>query len=35
MRSAFIDRRHRPLGRWPHQPDAIVASMTALADMLV
>jgi 2-haloacid dehalogenase len=34
MRTAFIDRRHRTFARWPHQPDAIVASMTALADML-
>jgi 2-haloacid dehalogenase len=35
MRTAFIDRRQRPFGRWPYQPDAIVASMTVLADMLV
>jgi 2-haloacid dehalogenase len=34
MRAAFIDRRRRPIGRWPHQPDMIVPSMTALADML-
>ena len=34
MRTAFIDRRRRPFGRWPHQPDAIVASITALADLL-
>ncbi len=34
MRTAFIDRRRRPFGRWPQQPDLIVASMTALADML-
>ncbi len=34
MRTAFIDRRQRPFGAWQHQPDVIVASMTALADML-
>jgi 2-haloacid dehalogenase len=34
MRSAFIDRRQRPFGRTPHQPDILVPSMTALADMI-
>lgn len=34
MRTAFIDRRSRPFGRGPHQPDVIVPSMTALADLL-
>lgn len=34
MRTAFIDRRRRPFARWPHQPDLIVPSMTALADAL-
>jgi 2-haloacid dehalogenase len=34
MRAAFIDRRGRPFGRWPHQPDLIVPSLTALADVL-
>jgi 2-haloacid dehalogenase len=34
MRTAFIDRRHRPFGATPHQPDLLVPSMTALADML-
>jgi len=34
MRTAFIDRRRRPFGQWPQQPDAIVASMTALADLI-
>ena len=34
MRTAFIDRRHRPFGATPHQPDLIVASMTELADVL-
>jgi len=35
MRTAFIDRRRRPFGMTPHQPDIIVPSMTALADALV
>jgi 2-haloacid dehalogenase len=34
MRTAFIDRRRRPFGRGPHQPDVIVPSMTELADLL-
>jgi 2-haloacid dehalogenase len=35
MRSAFIDRRRRPFGITPHQPDLIVPSMTGLADVMV
>jgi 2-haloacid dehalogenase len=35
MRTAFIDRRRRPFGRTPHQPDIIVRSMTELADVLL
>jgi 2-haloacid dehalogenase len=34
MRAAFIDRRRRPFGRWPHQPDLVVPSLTALADAM-
>lgn len=34
MRTAFIDRRQRPFGKTPHQPDLLVPSMTALADLL-
>ncbi|MBI3515410.1 MAG: haloacid dehalogenase type II [Proteobacteria bacterium] len=34
MRTAFIDRRRRPFGLTPHQPDLIVPSMTALAELL-
>jgi 2-haloacid dehalogenase len=34
MRTAFIDRRRRPFGATPHQPDLIVASMTTLADAM-
>ena len=35
MRTVFIERRRRPFARWPHQPDLIVPSMTALADAIV
>jgi len=35
MHTAFIDRRSRPFGATPHQPDLLVPSMTALADLLV
>ena len=31
MRSAFIDRRQRPFGETPHQPDLIVEDFAALA----
>jgi 2-haloacid dehalogenase len=34
MKSVFIDRRQRPFADWPYQPDLIVPSMTALADLL-
>lgn len=34
MHAAFIDRRQRPFGRWPYQPDLVVSDMTALADAL-
>jgi 2-haloacid dehalogenase len=34
MRSAFIDRRKRPFGDWPGQPDLVVADFTELADIL-
>ena len=35
MHSAFIDRRSRPFGITPHQPDLIASDMKGLADMLV
>jgi 2-haloacid dehalogenase len=35
MRTAFIDRRRRPFGMTPHQPDVLVRSMTELADLMV
>ncbi|HEY7139932.1 MAG TPA: haloacid dehalogenase type II [Methylomirabilota bacterium] len=34
MRTAFVDRRRRPFGLTPHQPDLVVADMTELADVL-
>jgi len=34
MRAAFIDRRKRPFGDWPYQPDLIVADCKELADRL-
>lgn len=35
MRTAFIDRRSRPFGITPHQPDILVPTMKALADAIV
>lgn len=34
FRSVFIDRRKRPYGQSPHQPDLIVADFNGLADAL-
>ena len=34
MRTAFIDRRRRPFGETPHQPDLIAADFAELAAML-
>jgi 2-haloacid dehalogenase len=34
MRTAFIDRRRRPFGETPHQPDLILADFAALAAAL-
>jgi 2-haloacid dehalogenase len=34
MRTVFIDRRKRPFGQTPHQPDLIVADFAELADVL-
>ncbi|MGY9063130.1 MAG: hypothetical protein ACKVG1_12675, partial [Rhodospirillales bacterium] len=31
MRTAFIDRRKRPFGETPHQPDMIVEDFKSLA----
>ena len=35
MRTAFIDRRSRPFGETPHQPDILVPTMTDLANTIV
>jgi 2-haloacid dehalogenase len=35
MHTAFIDRRRRPFGMTPHQPDILVSTMTELADLMV
>ena len=35
MRTAFIDRRSRPFGATPHQPDILVPSMKDLANAMV
>jgi 2-haloacid dehalogenase len=35
MRTAFIDRRRRPFGMTPHQPDLVVPTMRELADALL
>ncbi|MGD9885691.1 MAG: haloacid dehalogenase type II [Reyranella sp.] len=34
MRTAFIDRRSRPFGITPHQPDILVRTMSDLADAI-
>ena len=34
MRSAYVDRRQRPFGDTPHQPDLTVIDFTALANAL-
>ena len=34
MRTVFIDRRKRPFGKWPYQPDLIVADFSELAETL-
>ena len=34
MHTAFIDRRMRPFGMTPHQPDIVVPDMAGLADAL-
>jgi 2-haloacid dehalogenase len=35
MRAAFVDRRKRPFGDWPYQPDLVVADFKELADRLL
>ena len=35
MRTAFVDRRKRPFGKWPYQPDLIVSDFQELTARLV
>ena len=35
MRTCFVDRRKRPFGEWPYQPDIIVSDFAELARVLV
>ena len=35
MRTCFVDRRKRPFGEWPYQPDLTVADFAELATTLV
>lgn len=35
MHTAFINRRQRPFGRTPHQPDIHVDDMKSLADLII
>ena len=34
MRAAFVDRRKRPFGDWPYQPDLVVGDFSELAGLL-
>ncbi|MGE5525451.1 MAG: haloacid dehalogenase type II [Rhodospirillaceae bacterium] len=34
MRACFVDRRKRPFGEWPYQPDLIVSDFAQLAEKL-
>ena len=34
MRTVFIDRRKRPFGDWPYQPDLIIDDFKSLAELL-
>jgi len=34
MRACFVDRRKRPFGQWPYQPDLSVADFKELAEQL-
>jgi 2-haloacid dehalogenase len=35
MRTCFVDRRKRPFGDWPYQPDLVVADFAELAKQLI
>ena len=34
MRTVFVDRRRRPFGDWPYQPDLVVGDFRELAELL-
>jgi 2-haloacid dehalogenase len=34
MRTCFVDRRKRPFGEWPYQPDLVVADFKELSEVL-
>jgi 2-haloacid dehalogenase len=34
MHTCFVDRRKRPFGQWPYQPDLVVADFKELAEKL-
>ena len=34
MRTCFVDRRKRPFGDWPYQPDLVVSDFAELAEIL-
>ena len=34
MHTCFVDRRKRPFGQWPYQPDLVVSGFTELAERL-
>jgi hypothetical protein len=34
MATCFVNRRQRPFGDWPYQPDLVVAHFTDLAEKL-
>jgi 2-haloacid dehalogenase len=34
MQTVFIDRRKRPFGDWPYQPDLIIEDFKSLAEVL-
>ena len=34
MRTCFVDRRKRPFGEWPYQPDLVVSDFSELAAVL-
>jgi 2-haloacid dehalogenase len=35
MRTCFVDRRKRPFGDWPYQPDLVVGDFAELAERLI